>query len=164
MSSQNTNLKVNDIFIISLSGLPYYSVCLGGNYCQKNPDHLLQSGFIAAMFQFASEFGQKAIKEVYFDEIYMYLTDRVISSQTLITVAVSDRVIKPDDVRPIVNKIADIFVENYGKDIKPFEIIDSKKYSSFTDELLNHNLISRQPMGVVPIGRKKSFWDKLRRL
>ena len=72
------------------------------------------------MFQFASEFGQKSIKEVYFDEINMYLTARIVGSQTLIAVVVSDRTIKPDEVRPIVIKNADVFIQNYGKEIKSF--------------------------------------------
>ena len=113
MPTTTLNEKINDVFIISAGGLPYYSICLGKNYCMHHPDHVLQSGFIAALFQFASEFGQKSIKEVRFDELYMFLSHKELEEKGLIAVIVAESNVNSDDYQQLTEKLLEEFVSKY---------------------------------------------------
>ena len=78
--------SINDVFVISTSGVPYYATCFAGPICKMKPDHLLQSGFIVAMFSFAKEFGQKSIIHVEFEEGLMVFAYRKLENEEILIV------------------------------------------------------------------------------
>ena len=54
-------MEIQDVFVLDMGGIPYFSKCYGGSYCQQHPDHALQTGFLAAIYSFSGEFGQKTL-------------------------------------------------------------------------------------------------------
>lgn len=140
--------SINDIFVISTSGIPLYGNCFGGEICSKRPDHLLQSGFIVAMFSFAKEFGQKSIIFVEFEAGRMVFASRKIENFEILTVFFTTNEPTIDEVKELVTKSADLFVKNYRSAVlKSNEIINSNDYEGFTQDLLNSGYMNRKPMG-----------------
>ena len=45
----------DDIFLLQTSGIPLFAKCIGGDYCKMHPNHSLQTGFLAAMYNFSKE-------------------------------------------------------------------------------------------------------------
>lgn len=152
---------VNDIFVISTSGIPLYGNCFGGEICSKRPDHLLQSGFIVAMFSFAKEFGQKSIIFVEFEAGRMVFASRKIQNFEVLTVFFTTNEPHIDQVKELVTQSADLFVKNYGaKVIASNNLINSSDYEGFTRDLLNSGIMNRNPMGniaplIKPVKKKR---------
>ncbi len=143
---------INDVFIISSSGLPYYSGCFGGENCAKEPNHLLVSGFLAAVFQFSLQFGQKAIREVHFDEAQMAIETRKIGEQHLLIIFFASKKIKMKKLLELVKRSASIFEINFS------ELIQRPKYhpklsdfKSFSQILREMGIIKKELMGEIPI-------------
>ena len=162
MESKSLIDSINDIFVISTSGIPLYANCFGGAICSTRPDHLLQSGFIVAMFSFAKEFGQKSIIFVEFETGRMVFASRKVESTELLTVFFTTNEPTIDEIKVLVTKSADLFVKNYGPKVaKSNDIINTKDYEGFTKELLDSGVMNRNPMGnIAPLlkaPKKKRF-------
>lgn len=157
METQDIINSVNDIFVISKSGLPLYATCFGGEVCSKKPDHLLQSGFIVAMFSFAEEFGQKSIIFVEFEEGRMLFAPRAIQGFEFIVVFFTTNEPEVEQVKTVVSKSADLFLDKYGsKVVTSKNLINTSDYTGFTEDLLSSGLMNRNPMGdVAPLLRTK---------
>ena len=139
---------VNDIFVISTSGIPLYGNCFGGEICSKKPDHLLQSGFIVAMFSFAKEFGQKSIIFVEIENGRMVFASRTIENFELLVVFFTTNKPKIEEVKDLVTKSADMFVKKYGsKVVASNNLINTQDFEGFTADLLESGIMNRKPMG-----------------
>lgn len=162
MDSNSLLDSINDIFVISTSGIPLYGNCFGGEICSQRPDHLLQSGFIVAMFSFAKEFGQKNIIFVEFEASRMVFSLRKIENSEILTVFFTTKKPTIEEIQELVTKSADLFVKNYGQVfVKSNEIINSNDYEGFTQDLLNSGYMNRKPMGdispLIKPQKKKRF-------
>lgn len=154
--------SINDIFVISTSGIPLYGKCFGGEICSKKPDHLLQSGFIVAMFSFAKEFGQKSIIFVEFENGRMVFSARKLENAELLTVFFTTNEHSIEDIKEMVTKSADLFVTNYGtKVVQANNLFNTKDYEGFTSDLLDSGFMNRKPMGNIATlfkpSKKKRF-------
>jgi hypothetical protein len=163
LSIENSILDhVNDIFVLSTSGVPYYSTCFGGEICKTKPDHLLQSGFIAALFQFSLEFGQSNIKEVEFEDGKMVFDKRVVNDRELLFVFFTTCEPNTKDLRGVVDEAANAFVKNFNQKLdSSFDIVNVDDYKEFSNILLDLELINRKAMRTVPLLKKKTFLQKL---
>lgn len=153
---------VNDIFVISTSGIPLYGNCFGGEICSKKPDHLLQSGFIVAMFSFAKEFGQKSIIFVEFEAGRMVFSARKLDNTELLTVFFTTNEPSIEEVKDAVTKSADLFVSKYGQKVNQANnYYDTQDYEGFTSDLLESGFMNRKPMGniasLLKPSKKKRF-------
>lgn len=162
MDSKSLIDAINDIFVISTSGIPLYANCYGGDICAKKPDHLLQSGFIVAMFSFAKEFGQKSIIFVEFEEGRMVFASRKLENTELLTVFFTTNEPTIDEVKDLVIKSADLFVSKYGnKVVQANHLFDTNDYKDFTKDLLESGVMNRNPMGdispLIKAPKKKRF-------
>ncbi len=163
MDSKSLIDAVNDIFVISTSGIPLYGNCFGGDICSKKPDHLLQSGFIVAMFSFAKEFGQKSIIFVEFETGRMVFASRKLSTTELLTVFFTTNEPSIEEVKELVTKSADLFVKKYADKVeKSNNLSNTKDYEGFTKDLLESGVMNRNPMGnIAPLfkaPKKKRFF------
>lgn len=162
MDSNSLIDSINDIFVISTSGIPLYANCFGGAICSKRPDHLLQSGFIVAMFSFAKEFGQKSIIFVEFETGRMVFASRQVEKTELLTVFFTTNEPTIDEIKELVTKSADLFVKKYRDAvIKSNEIINTQDYEGFTKDLQESGVMNRNPMGniapLIKAPKKKRF-------
>jgi hypothetical protein len=163
LSSDTLINSINDIFVLSTSGIPLYASCFGGDICSKRPDHLLQSGFIVAMFSFAKEFGQKSIIFVEFENGRMVFASRTIESFEFLVVFFTTNKPSIEEVKNLVTKSADLFLNNYGqKALLSNHLINTKDYADFTKDLLTSGIMNRNPMGdIAPLiksKKKKKFF------
>ena len=139
---------INDVFVITKSGIPLYASCFGGEICSKKPDHLLQSGFISAMFSFAKEFGQKSIIMVEFEEGRMFFAPKSIQDNEFIVVFFTTNEPDLESIKTIISKSADLFEAKYGqKFIASRNLIETKDFEGFTMDLLSAGFMNRNPMG-----------------
>lgn len=164
MTSATVLDTINDVFVLSTAGIPYYATCFGGEICKRRPDHLLQSGFIVAMFQFSKEFGQKTIIQVEFDEGLMVFGRREVGAEEILVVFFTTREVGYSQIRGLVDKAGDAFIDEYGERIQVAKFVNVEDYSGFSEILRGLDLINRPPMGNLPIaGKKESLWAKIRR-
>ena len=162
MESKSLIDAVNDIFVLSTSGIPLYAYCFGGEICSKKPDHLLQSGFIVAMFAIAKEFGQKSIIFVEFESGRMVFASRKLENTELLTVFFTTNEPSIEEVKELVTKSADLFVDKYGPKVKKAnELFNPNDYEGFTKDLLDLGAMNRNPMGnispLIKAPKKKRF-------
>ncbi|MFW9915697.1 MAG: hypothetical protein ACFFGZ_08800 [Candidatus Thorarchaeota archaeon] len=151
-------MEIQDVFVIDRGGLPYFSKCYGGSYCQRNPDHALQTGFLAAIYSFSGEFGQKTLEIVRFEKILLVF--QLIRELDVILVFV---VLASDDEPEVVEKMtaaAKIFVERYGAKISASKIIQSDDYAPFGNDL--ESVLAKKPGMEIALRRKPSLWQRIR--
>lgn len=161
---------INDVFVLSLSGVPYYAMCFGGETCKSKPDHLLQSGFIVAMFSFAQEFGQKSIINVEFQEGRMVFGFRKVKDVDILVVFFTTTEPRLEEIREIVEKSSDLFVQKFGDKIySTSQIINVNDFTKFTEDLISLDLVNKKPMGDISMlidkqkQSKKSFFSRFLR-
>jgi hypothetical protein len=151
-------LKIQDVFVLSPSGLPYFSKCYGGDFCKLQPDHTLQTGFLAAMYQFSGDFGQKTIDMVRFDQISLHFkpwTDK----DFIIVFAVSVE----DDEKEVKEKLlkaGEAFRQKFGDQVRTGEPINDEVFEDFIHDL--EPILEKKPMMTIPLHRKFSFLGRLR--
>ena len=138
---------INDVFVLSTSGIPYYATCFAGPICKMKPDHLLQSGFIVAMFSFAKEFGQKSIIHVEFEEGLMVFALRKVENSEILIVFFTTNEPSLKEIKELVNKASDKFVDTYREKITGARAINTAEFQDFSEILRNIDLINRKPMG-----------------
>ena len=144
--------EINDIFVISTSGIPYYAKCFGGDICKDRPDHLLQCGFIAGLFQFSHEFGQSGIKEVIFESGKMIFEKIMIHNEPILVVFFTTCKPKTKQLRTNLHRTAQAFIEKYDdKFMSDGKLHNVNSFSDFTDTLINLQLINRDPMGSIDL-------------
>jgi hypothetical protein len=154
---------IQDIFILSSAGLPYFSMCFGGELCKRKPDHLLQSGFIAALFQFSMEFGQKSIRDIIFEEGQMIFAKTKIATDEIIAVFFSSNEASPIEIRKVAEAACEVFKSTYESKISNSnKIINILEFTGFSEVLLKLNLINRKASGPVQLMKKKSFLERLK--
>ena len=140
-----------------------YGYCFGGDICSKKPDHLLQSGFIVAMFSFAKEFGQKSIIFVEFEAGRMVFASRKVDYYEILVVFFTTNEPHIDQVKDLVTQSSYIFVKNYGSKVTTSNnLINTKDYEGFTEDLLKSGIMNRNPMGniapLIKTNKKKRFF------
>ncbi|MHA2365667.1 MAG: hypothetical protein ACXAC7_17045 [Candidatus Hodarchaeales archaeon] len=165
MALQKTLLEsINDVFVINASGLPYYSKCFGGDICRLRPDHALQTGFLAAIYSFAGDFGQKMILEVMFEDSSLIFVKKEMNNAVVLTIFfVSSEGVSKEDQKNLVRQAADAFEKEFIDKIEgPSQIINMNDFEGFSDTLLNLELVSHKPGMDIPLGQKnKPLWKRL---
>ncbi|MHA1989929.1 MAG: hypothetical protein ACW981_07670 [Candidatus Hodarchaeales archaeon] len=143
---------INDVFVISTSGIPYYSCCFGGPECKNQPNHLLVSGFLAAVFQFSMQFGQKTIREIIFDDGQMAIDTQEIGKHQILTIFFASKNVKMKNLRKLVSKSADVFGNNYSYLLlKPGYTPKMSDFKSYSQKLNEFGIVKKEVMGEVPI-------------
>jgi hypothetical protein len=144
--------EINDVFVISTSGIPYYACCFGGENCHDEPNHLLVSGFLAAVFQFSMQFGQKTIREIVFDDGQMAIDTQEIGKHQILTIFFATKKIKMKNLRKLVTKSANVFGNNYSElMLKTGYTPKMNDFKSFSQRLNEFGIVKKEVMGVVPI-------------
>ena len=63
--------SIYDIYVVEKSGIPLFAGCTASDYCKLHMDqHELQSGFLAAMYNFSKEtFKDSTLRTINLDDI-----------------------------------------------------------------------------------------------
>lgn len=145
----------DDVFILQTSGIPLFSKCYGGDYCKLHPDHVLQTGFLAAMYSFAEEsFGQDELKSVVFNDIR--LDFKIDKLKEIIMVFANP--LGTEKIEERLNQAMDIFLEKYGS--KLGLAAQEGRFDEFENDLLNLNVVRSKAMGDIKPIKKKSLWKR----
>ncbi|MHA1687324.1 MAG: hypothetical protein ACTSYD_13150 [Candidatus Heimdallarchaeaceae archaeon] len=97
----------DNIFILNIAGLPYYSKCFGGSTCKAHPGHSLQTGFLAALTAFSEEtFGQE-LKTVIFRD--MKLNFNIDKERDLIVAFTNPLEVDDEEVEAQLEKVVEKF-------------------------------------------------------
>ncbi|OLS24912.1 MAG: hypothetical protein HeimC3_17880 [Candidatus Heimdallarchaeota archaeon LC_3] len=124
----------------------------------------MQSGFIAALFQFSLEFGQKSIREVEFEDGKMIFELKKVNDRELLFVFFTTCEPSGKELRPVVQEASNAFIKKYSKIInESADIVNSDDFKTFSDTLFDLKLINRRPMKSIPLMKRKSFLDRLLR-
>ncbi|MHA2249071.1 MAG: hypothetical protein ACXAD7_01855, partial [Candidatus Kariarchaeaceae archaeon] len=103
---------ISDVIIQSTSGIPYIARCYDSEFCQKYPNHMLLTGFFAAMNSFSGEFQQDKLTIVGFDELTLVFERR---EDILVIFGLEN--IKNNEydpsIRDVANEICDQFLTRY---------------------------------------------------
>jgi hypothetical protein len=150
--------EINDIFVISSSGIPFFSKCYGGPGCKNQPNHLLVSDFLAAVFQFSMQFGQRSIREIIFEEGQMVIDSSEIREQQLLTIIFASGQVETKDLRNLVSIMANAFQNNYSNLIEQAQYHPKMSdFKSFTQTLNEIGITQEKVMGDVPILKSCKF-------
>ncbi|MFQ5979970.1 MAG: hypothetical protein ACE5OZ_17705 [Candidatus Heimdallarchaeota archaeon] len=151
-------MEIQDMFVINRGGLPYFSKCYGGSTCHLNPDHALQTGFLAAIYSFSGEFGQKTLEIVKFEELMLIF--KLIKDIDSILVFV---VLASDDIPEVEGKmeaVASIFLEKYGSKATTSRIIRVDDFAGFGDDL--ERILDKKPGMDIQLRKKPSLWQRIK--
>ena len=162
VSQQSILETINDVFVLDSSGVPYFSTCFGGEICKKKPDHLLQSGFIAALFSYSMEFGQRTIRSVEFEDGKMVFEKRSVNGKDILFVFFTSCEAGTQELRPVVKEAANAFIKQFYRKVAT-DLINTEEFNSFSDTLLNLKLINRKAKGPIKIRKNNSFLSRLRK-
>ena len=153
---------IDDIFIISKNGFPFYSKCYGGETCKLHPDHALQSGFIAALYSFAQEsFGQDEIRSVFFNDLK--LNFKVDKEKDVIAVFTSTLKEGQEEHQEKLNITLSKFVEKYDGFLKKPGLVNMETFQDFEDELRSLGVVQNRAMGDLTkkLKTKVHWWQKI---
>lgn len=165
LSDRASSNSINDIFIISHSGIPYYTGCFGGETCTKYPDHLLQTGFIAALFQYSKEFGQSNIREVFFDESKLMFEVNKIANTEIIIVFHASHNISSEHLRRVVSEATQMFIKKFSdKVIENQGFIKTSDYKQFSEVLKELKSLKKAPLKEISLLKDKSFRNRIVKL
>jgi hypothetical protein len=143
---------INDVFVLSKTGLPYFSACFGGENCLSQPNHVLVSGFIAAVFQFSLQFGQKSIRNILFEDGQISVEHRNIGKEEIITVFFASNGISIKKLRKVVIRATDAFEEKFSSLFSnSTKLKNLKHFKTFSNTLLELRIVNRTSMGEVPL-------------
>lgn len=151
---------VDDIFIINKSGVPYWSYCYGGENCMRFPDHMLQTGILAAFFSFGREFGQKVIEKVEFDtgHYFFYFDDPII------TIFATNKDVDTNIIRNKVEQATDLFKEKYGEQVVNQPFIQPEDYEEMGDLLKEKGIVDYEPkmplLKMLSLVKEKKWWQR----
>ncbi|MFW9991135.1 MAG: hypothetical protein ACFFD4_03665 [Candidatus Odinarchaeota archaeon] len=148
---------LDDIFIIDQSGIPFWSYCYGGENCKRYPDHVLQTGMLAAFFQFGQEFGQKIVERVQFDTgNFFFFYDKPI-----ITVFATASDVDPEVVKEKVMKATDLFKGHFSDKIEGLTLVDPADFAVMGDLLQEKGIVDYEPkMPLTKSFKKKKWWQR----
>ncbi|OLS25044.1 MAG: hypothetical protein HeimC3_16740 [Candidatus Heimdallarchaeota archaeon LC_3] len=135
---------INDVFVISISGIPYYYGCFGGKKCAKEQNHLLFGGFFAAILQFSLNLENKTIREIILYDTQISIEFREIGNEKILIIFFATKKINSGHLRQIVQRTADAFTSNYSKKLLlKNKLINRSHFESFTDILYNAGIVKR---------------------
>lgn len=151
-------MEIQDMFVLNRGGLPYFSKCYGGSTCQLHPDHALQTGFLAAIYSFSGEFGQKTLEIVKFEELKLiFKLIKEIDSIVVFVVLASDDLV---EVEEKMDAAASIFLEKYGSKANASRIIRVEDYAGFGDDL--EKILHKKPGMDIQLRKKPSIWQRIK--
>ena len=106
-------ILIDDLFIIATSGLPLYTACFGGENCIKDPDHILVSGFLSALFNFTLQIGKRSIREVIFDDAQLHILLKKIGTIEVLFIIAASRKQSRKKLQQSLKKIAAQFITTF---------------------------------------------------
>ncbi|MHA2295610.1 MAG: hypothetical protein ACXAEU_23405 [Candidatus Hodarchaeales archaeon] len=153
---------IDDIFIIDSSGIPFWSFCYGGENCKLYPDHVLQTGMLAAFYQFGREFGQKIVQRVEFDtgNFFFYFEDPII------TVFATTSDVEPNIIKDKVKEATVLFKKQFSDKLADRTIIQPEDYQAMGDLLEKEGIVDYKPKmplyeKIFGVKDKKKWYHKL---
>jgi len=130
---------IRNLFII-YNGVPLVTKNFGK--CQKlGNDEYLVSGFIGALHSFSKEVVKSAIKSISFDE-YNFHFYKDIKIENLLYILVCDQDDDKDTIKFKIEKIAELFNQNYDDEITRFKG-DIEVFDKFSNILIEMNIAQK---------------------
>ncbi|MEA2069982.1 MAG: hypothetical protein U9O98_01685 [Asgard group archaeon] len=139
----------DDVMIIKTSGIPLYTKCFGGKTCKKHPDHILQSGFLAALFSFSKEtFSKDGIKSVIFNDFK--LDFKIDENNDLIIVLANPLEEDDEIIDDHLEKTHNLFLEKYHSKTSSSSI-DPDLYLDFDKGLIELDIVPHKSKKDLPL-------------
>ncbi|MFV2015492.1 MAG: hypothetical protein ACC656_08705 [Candidatus Heimdallarchaeota archaeon] len=132
--------SIYDIYVVEKSGIPVFAGCTATDYCKLHMDqHELQSGFLAAMYNFSKEtFKDSTLRTINFDDITISMK----SDETggIILVFIHPVRINPKIMDAKLTKALEVFMSNFFPKLDP-NTIDPGLFELYKDELRELRII-----------------------
>ncbi|MHA2365540.1 MAG: hypothetical protein ACXAC7_16405 [Candidatus Hodarchaeales archaeon] len=133
-----------DIHILKTTGIPLFAGCTVTEYCKHHKDqHILQSGFIAAIHAFSRESFSKSVlrKLIYNDVKVSFKSDH---EMIMVFVHPFDH-----DVQDDLNRAWDRFKEKFKEELKS-QVVNKMIFDSFEDELRELGIVTDELHSIIP--------------
>jgi hypothetical protein len=148
----------DDVMILKTSGVPLFAKCYAGITCKKHPDHSLQSGFLAALFQFSKEtFSEHGIKSVIFDDFK--LDFKVDEKNELIIVLANPLEEDNEQIKHHLETTHQLFIQKYQRKLDSLAV-NTQTFVEFDKDLVARNIVPQRAKKDLPL-EKIPFWKKI---
>lgn len=140
--------SVYDIYIVEKSGIPLFAGCTASDYCKLHMDqHELQSGFLAAMYNFSKEtFKGSNLRTIAFDNITVSMKSD--EEEGIILVFIHPIRINPKIMDAKMTKALEVFMTNFYPNLDS-NTLDPELFDMYKDELRELRIIPPSLMNTI---------------
>ncbi len=140
--------SVYDIYIVEKSGIPLFAGCTASDYCKLHMDqHELQSGFLAAMYNFSKEtFNDSNLRTIAFDNITISMKSD--KEEGIILVFIHPVRINPKIMDAKMTKALQVFMTNFFPNLDA-NTVDPAMFDLYKDELRELRIIPISLMNTI---------------